>query len=280
MAPSSLAISDGELRRLQACLEKAGLRRVAPKNPYELMRIDDGRVSMIVYTSGKVVHNGSRESKELLRASLTREAGYEYFLGSDEAGKGEWYGPLVVAATALTPDEVLALRILGVRDSKTIPGGRLVRLAERILEMRFPRSTVTLTPERYNELYREFQGEGKSLNDMLAWAHARALKDLLAAVRPERAKAVIDRFDAEKTELRLEGIDRRKVEVLQKTKGESEIPVAAAGIIAKYVFEKEVDALDERFGISLRRCRPGDLQGSILPKVAKLHFRNVQAIVE
>ena len=58
---------------------------------------------------------------------------------------------------------------------------------------------------------------------------------------------VIDKFDFEKTEFRLEKVDRTNVEIIQKSKGESEIPVAAASIIAKYTFEKEVDKLNIKY---------------------------------
>ena len=64
--------------------------------------IKDGKVMIVVYKSGKVVHNGSEESEKILHEILKREDKYDFILGSDETGKGEWFGPLVVTATALT----------------------------------------------------------------------------------------------------------------------------------------------------------------------------------
>jgi ribonuclease HIII len=230
---------------------------------------------IVVYKSGKVVHNGSEESQKVINEILKKEDKYDFFLGSDETGKGEWFGPLVVTATALTPEEIIELRKMGVRDSKTIKKAELMRLAEQLFKMKFARFTIALLPEKYNQMYTDFNKEGKALNDLLAWAHSRVIKDMLVFVKAKNAKVVIDKFDFEKTEYRLESVDRTNVEIIQKSKGESEIPVAAASIIAKYTFEKEVDKLNEKYGIDLRKAQPKDIEKSVLPFIGKLHFKNV-----
>jgi len=246
-----------------------------------LLRIKDGDVFIVVYKSGKIVHNDSKASQQVLDVILKKEEAYDYVLGSDETGKGEWYGPLVVVATALTPDEIVELRKLGVRDSKIIPKPQLMELAKKIRDMKFLRESRILSPETYNDLYATFRKEEKSLNDMLAWAHAEAIKDLLEKVGHQRIRVVIDKFDVKKTESRLRGEMRERkirdnnVEVIQKSKGENEIPVAAASIIAKYIFETRVDELNRKYGVDLRKTTPEDIDPKILPRVAKLHFKNV-----
>ncbi|MFE8257738.1 hypothetical protein RKS52_25035, partial [Salmonella enterica subsp. enterica serovar 1,4,[5],12:i:-] len=56
-------------------------------------------------------------------------------IGIDEAGKGEYLGPLVVAGVRLAgAAEDLRLRELGVRDSKALGTGRVLRLARAIRE--------------------------------------------------------------------------------------------------------------------------------------------------
>jgi ribonuclease HIII len=276
MSPASLTISDKELQKLKGYILKTNLKRESPTSEYELLRIKDGKVMIVVYKSGKVVHNGSEESQKVINEILKKEDKYDFFLGSDETGKGEWFGPLVVTATALTPEEIIELRKMGVRDSKTIKKAELVRLAEQLFKMKFARFTIALLPEKYNQMYTDFNKEGKALNDLLAWAHSRVIKDMLVFVKAKNAKVVIDKFDFEKTEYRLESVDRTNVEIIQKSKGESEIPVAAASIIAKYTFEKEVDKLNEKFGIDLRKVQPKDIEESVLPFVGKLHFKNVK----
>ena len=87
---------------------------------------------------------------------------------------------------------------------------------------------------------------------------------------------MIDQFDVKKMEHRLEKIDKTNLEIIQKTGGESETSVAAASIIAKYLFEQEVDKLDKKYGLKLRNSKPQDIDHDILPKVAKIHFKNVK----
>jgi len=101
------------------------------------------------------------------------------------------------------------------------------------------------------------------------------IKAMLKYVQAKKVKVVIDKFDFEKTEFRLETVDRTNTEIIQKSKGESEIPVAAASIIAKYTFEKEVDKLNEKYGIDLRKAQPDAIDRAVLPNVAKMHFKNV-----
>src|SRR5260370_29823125 len=101
-------------------------------------------------------------------------------IGTDEAGKGDYFGPLVCAACYLDADVTRALRALGVRDSKSLSDRRIRTFAGQIrahLPGRF--AVVTLPPPRYNSLYEELRREGKNLNSLVAWGHARGIQDLL-----------------------------------------------------------------------------------------------------
>ncbi len=184
-------------------------------------------------------------------------------------------GPLVVVATALSPEDILNLRKLGVADSKTIKKSRLMDMAGKLRKMNFEHQTVVLLPETYNDLYSQFQRENKNLNDMMAWAHSAAIQKLLKKIQFKRAKVVIDKFDLEKTEKRLSKLDRTNLEIIQKSGAESEIAVAAASIIAKYIFEKEVDNLNMKYCVDLRSSKLQDIKQDLLPEVAKIHFKNV-----
>jgi ribonuclease HIII len=271
----SLSLDSSEIEILKAYIEKHKLYQEPVKSEYELLRIKDKDINIIVYKSGKVVYIDNHASRRIMGAVLQKEENYDFILGSDETGKGEWYGPLVVVGTALTPEDILELRKMGVRDSKTIKKSSLMKLAPKIMNMGFIRQSVVITPETYNQLYREFSKEKKSLNDLLAWAHSAEIKDLLKRIEFHNAKVVIDRFDSAKMGYRLENIDKANLEVIQKPGGESEIPVAAASIIAKYLFEKEVDKLDHKYALDLRNYKPEDIEPDLLPRVAKIHFKNV-----
>lgn len=271
----SLTITISELGRLKGVILKKKLTREAVKSEYELLRIKDGDINIIVYKSGKIVHNESDASKRVIESILKKDTKYDYILGSDETGKGEWFGPLVVVATALTPDEIVELRKLGVQDSKRFNKQQIIKIAKDIINMDFVRHSIPLHSETYNRLYNDFQSEGKNLNDMMAWAHSVVIKDTLNKIEFNKAKVVIDKFDFEKTEYRLENVNKENLKVIQKTGGESEIPVATASIIAKYLYEKEVDKLNDKYRIDLRKSKPEDLTPETLRCVAKLHFKNV-----
>jgi len=271
----SLTISISELNKLKGVILKNKLTREAVKSEYELLRIKDDDINIIVYKSGKIVHNDSDASKKVIESILKKDTEYDYILGSDETGKGEWFGPLVVVATALTPEEIVELRKLGVQDSKRFNKKQILKIAKDIITMDFVRHSIPLNPETYNRLYDNFRNEGKNLNDMMAWAHSAVIKDTLNKIEYDKAKVVIDKFDFEKTEYRLENVNKSNLKVIQKTGGESEIPVATASIIAKYLYETEVDKLNDKYGIDLRKSKPNDIKTETLPFVAKLHFKNV-----
>ncbi|MFQ5821645.1 MAG: hypothetical protein ACE5I5_16800 [Candidatus Heimdallarchaeota archaeon] len=280
MTTVSLILSTEEITRLQGRIQKLGLRELSLKSPHELLRIKHGDVQLVVYKTGSVVHNGSQASRELVHSILIVDKMYDFVVGSDEAGKGEWQGPLVVEAVALSPTEINALRELGVKDSKIIKKKRLLELAEKLLKLKFKRKLLLLRPKTYNEQYSEFKKEGKSMNDLLAWAHTRVIKNVLKDLTFERIKIVIDKFDVQKTDLRLKTIASPNIEILQKTGGESEIPVAAASILAKYVYEIEVNNLEKKYQLDLRNSSPTDILPSILPHVAKIHFKNVKTALK
>ncbi|MEX0750127.1 MAG: hypothetical protein WD359_04890, partial [Dehalococcoidia bacterium] len=96
------------------------------------------------------------------------------WIGSDESGKGDYFGPLVVAAVALTFDNWRVLQALGVQDSKSLSDSRSASLAAQ-MRTAFPNKVVVVGNRRYNELWEEMG----SVNRLLAWAHARALSAVL-----------------------------------------------------------------------------------------------------
>ena len=278
--PVSITLQDEEIERLKSYIEEYGLSRIPVKSRYELLRVKDRGIEMILYKSGRLVYNDSSEMRRIIDEILKIENEYTYILGTDEAGKGEWYGPLIVECVALKPREIDELRKIGVRDSKKLGKRRLLDLGDRLVRSKFIRKPLILMPETYNRSYRKFRLEGKTLNDLMAWAHARAIKDLIGKLKYERLKIIIDKFDLKKTEFRLRDLDKTGIEVVQKIRGESEIPVATASILAKYIFEKQVDELDKKFGIDLRKSRPDEIPREILPYVSKIHFKNVRKVIK
>ncbi len=202
--------------------------------------------------------------------------------GVDESGKGDYFGPLVSAAVCVEPDAALALEEAGVRDSKRLTDKRVHALAPVVRDAVVARLTV-IAPPRYNELYAELRREGRRLNDLLAWAHARSIEELLETTDP--AYAIVDQFaDARVVEGRLRTRTReRRLRVVQFPRAEADVAVAAASILAREGFLTWMDRASERVGVTLPKGASPAVEAAgreivalggeeLLGSVAKLHF--------
>ncbi len=227
-------------------------------NPYETFRLHCGNEVIVGYESGKIVATGDISGRALSHAisELEPGAGEPIVIGSDEAGKGEWLGPLVVAAVALSPKESSTLRSVGVMDSKMLSLMRISELASVIRDNGLSYRIVTVPPSRFNELMMDVRDEGKTLNDLLAWAHSTAVKHVVerAMGLGKRVRIVIDEFDKIKTEERLRrAIDLSRFEVSQYPRAEEEVAVAAASILARDGRERWLDSESKRINENLRK---------------------------
>ena len=204
-------------------------------------------------------------------------------IGTDESGKGDYFGPLVVAGVCVPAGGREALAALGVRDSKTLSDRQAERLARAVREA-YPIAVVAIGPERYNALYAKVG----NLNRLLAWAHARVIENLLERI-PECREAISDQFgDARVLERAL--LERgRRISLTQRPRAESDPVVAAASIVARAEFLRRLDALSARFGMPLPKgAGPPVLAAGrafvarhgadALGQVAKLHFRTTRQV--
>lgn len=203
-------------------------------------------------------------------------------IGTDEAGKGDYFGDLVVAGVFLDADSVVAAQALGVRDSKTLSDARVQAIAAEV-RAAFPTEVLRISPEKYNELYDKM----KNLNRLLAWAHARVIENLLP--RTGAQLVVSDQFgDAALLEGALLQAGRQ-VRLVQLTKGERDLAVAAASILARATFLQRLQALSRTVGIALPKGATHVLpvgrqlyaKGGLplLKQVAKVHFKTTEQIV-
>lgn len=163
--------------------------------------------------------------------------------GSDESGKGDYFGPLTVCC-AYT-DERLSKEIaaLGVKDCKQMSDKQVLAAGAALRRLLGPQgySVVKLSPAAYNRLYAKMQ----NINRMLAWAHATAIEELLSK-RPDCPRVVVDQFAASEAVISraLKPLGR-KVAVEQRHKAESDIAVAAASVIARELFIREIAEMSE-----------------------------------
>lgn len=204
-------------------------------------------------------------------------------IGTDESGKGDYFGPLVVAGFFLPDGQEEVLRELGVKDSKRMSDRRVQELAE-VLKRGYKHSVVAIGPERYNALYERL----RNLNRLLAWGHARAIENILEEVAC--VKAVTDQFGDKAYVLNALMKNGRSVELEQKPRAEQDPAVAAASILARAEFLRRLFFLSEEVGESLPKGASPLVEEAgirlvkrhgegILDKVAKKHFKTTPRIL-
>ena len=258
MAQIVFKIRKDEIQSLKTLLlSREDIKQLRTTNPYEVFRVKYDDCLIVGYTTGKIVAN-----KEIARRlisdilpEIVGEIAKGTVIGSDEAGKGEWLGPIVVAAVAVNPEQNHELQAHGVMDSKELSLSRIRGLASFIRDRHYLRRHVIITPKRFNELFDELKDERRTLNDLLAWGHSTAIEDLLGSLHmnDEKVKVIIDEFDRIKTEERLHRIlHLNKVEIVQRPRAEENMAVAAASIIARDLREDYIDFLCKKLHKDLR----------------------------
>ncbi len=257
MDPYVVKISPEHLDELRVLLmdhENTHQRRLS--NQYEAFRFYYAGGLIVGYSSGKVVAN-SPETAKLLRDSVQQimsGGSTAITIGSDEAGKGEWLGPLVVAAVGIDAEQEAYLRSVGVMDSKQLSPYKIGELAFEIEEHSLASQSITIPPKTFERRLAEMRAEGKNLNHLLAWAHAEAIGNVFEdlRVKAQPIRIVIDEFDRKKMNERLERrIDVTQAEVVQMHNAEKECAVAAASIIARDTREAWLDKASLKLGVEL-----------------------------
>jgi ribonuclease HIII len=201
-------------------------------------------------------------------------------IGVDESGKGDFFGPLVVAACFVGPEHLAELE--GVMDSKKLTDAKALQLAAQIQKY-CPHTVLVIMPTRYNELYAEI----KNLNRLLEWGHAKVIEEVLKQ-RPCDL-AISDQFANPAgliRKLKLKGVN---VELKSMVRAESDIAVAAASILARAGFLKKLKQLGEEYKMDLPKgatnvINPGkrfvQTHGADkLANVAKMHFKTAGQVL-
>ncbi len=270
--------------------------------PYALFSARKGKLNVTVYEKGPKVLIQGRDTEDFIRFTLEPEVtgvaklGYEDILepdkfephfGIDESGKGDFFGPLVIAGTYT--DAAIARHLIdaGIMDSKRVTSAARIRHLAAIIRATPGCTTavISIGPERYNTMHGSF----KNLNRLLAWGHARAI-ETLAAARPACPRTLSDQFARPEILQRALKEKGLTIQLEQRTKGESDTAVAAASILARERFIDWIDKTSTACRIKLplgasdaviqaaRELVARDGQ-EVLGKVAKLHFKTTQTVL-
>ncbi len=252
------------------------------------------KVNVVGYKSGKLVISGKGTEdfvRDVLETEITGDPrlGYdevhhpEWFeahAGLDEAGKGDLFGPVVCATVIVDGDIVGKWMEEGVRDSKRLSDSQILRLDKII---RRTRGVVVKTAfcgmTKYNQLMSRPQA---NLNKLMAWLHARALEEALQ--KKEVPWGMLDQFSKQPLVQKVLKENGVKFDLQMRTHAESDPVVAAASIVARAEFVRQMQKLSKNFGEELKKgagalvkAQAGKLIGQLGPDAlgdfAKLHFK-------
>jgi ribonuclease HIII len=202
-------------------------------------------------------------------------------IGTDEAGKGDYFGPLCVCALYADEAQYLRLKALGVRDSKTLTDERIRLLAAEIAGISPHISIVKIGNAKFNALH----AKTGNINAIMGWAHATAVKNVLKNVTCKNV--LTDKFGSEHwLATNLKGLN---LTIAQQPKAEQNTAVAAASILARSAFV-EIDALNKKYAVRLPLGAGGEVDkaaaeivakygAAILNDVAKTSFKNTLRIL-
>jgi len=275
--------------KLAADLQAQGF--VLSHPPHTLFSAKKPGVSCTLYESGSLTVQG-KEMDEFIEFYLEPEILKTFrfshpetemnlvpHIGLDEAGKGDFFGPLCIAGVYADKEGILKLHEMGVKDSKRLSDDTMIKLAKKIKES-YSFTVIRLFPQKYNELYTKF----KNLNRLLGWAHTAALGDLHQKTGCK--EAILDQFADPSLVDSFVKQKKLPVHLVQKTHGEEDVVVAAASILARVAFVEGIHSLSEEFGILLpkgasnlvtRAAEKCFAKGGkeLLQKVAKTHFKTM-----
>jgi ribonuclease HIII len=293
-------LTQEQAKRLRALLAERGWK--FEERPYTLYFAQKDKLTVAVYEKGPKCVVQGRGTQEFVQFTLEPEVlgearlGYEEIhnpemfephFGIDESGKGDFFGPLVVAGAYTDQTNTRLLMEAGVTDSKRITSDARIReLAKKIRETEgVAVSSITLAPEKYNALYKKFG----NLNRMLGWGHAKVIENLLD-LRPDCPRALSDKFASESLIKRAFTEKAKHIQLDARTKAESDVAVAAASIIARERFINWLRDTGREMGVDLPRGASDPrvkIVGAelvakhgpeVLLRVGKVHFKTAHQI--
>ncbi|MBP5204609.1 ribonuclease HIII [bacterium] len=289
----SVKLTDKQINLLDTLLEAKGWKNKAFKSEYiASCRMLKGSGICTIYKSSKVVFQGSDAIgfSSLLR-SMESEAPLKVdpHLGVDEVGKGDYFGPLVVASCFVDENIVHDIIDIGVGDSKKFSDDKITEMYSQLREICSYYVSV-VSPLEYNHLYADIQ----NLQVLLARQHAKVIEDGLTDLKAKNIKCrkvVIDQFSTRKDCVPKElGPLGKKVNLVQFHNGESDIAVACASIIARGIFIEEWNDMCAKYNFDFPKGATNVISAGKkfvegygaeeLNNVAKISFRTTDQIFE
>ena len=269
--------------------------------PYTIFYAKKAKLGIAVYEKGPKVVVQGKGTQDFVQFRLEPEVlgearvGYEEVhqpemfephFGIDESGKGDFFGPLVVAGVYVNREIARSLLVAGVQDSKRIGSDKKIRDLAKIIKSTpgVALDVIAIGPEKYNALYAKFA----NLNKLLAWGHARVIENL-CGLRPDCPRALSDQFANPRMIERALMEKGKSLKLEQRTKAESDLAVAAASILARERFIDWMDKAGKSYGKTLPRGASAQVKAvarelvkahsaEVLSQLTKTHFKTAAEI--
>lgn len=294
MANSFIATIDISLaEKMQRDLLSQGFTFSVP--PYTVFSAQKQGVSCTLYTSGKLVVQGKAKEDFItfyLEPEILQKLSFSYpemeidmeaRIGVDEAGKGDFFGPLCVAGIQADEELIKHLLSIGVKDSKKMSDTAVRAMAKKIKE-KCPHTVIAIFPKKYNELYENF----RNLNHLLAWGHSTVIAELID--KTSCRNVLIDQFASEHVVINALKKKNISANLKQRHRAEEDVVVAAASILARAGFLEGLERLSEKYQMTLPKGAGSPvLQAGVsfirkhgkelLGEVAKLHFKTTVEVL-
>ena len=266
------------------------------------VKLAEAKLTLNIYNGKKglnVVYSGDSALAEraaaLLEGRKAQAAAPATFVtdglwaGSDESGKGDFFGSLVVAAVVVDNTTADKLRAAGVKDCKLLTDKKILELEDIIKASVVDYSVLELKPRVYNLRYEQVAAQGGKLNQLLGYGHVAALSRVLEK-HEDCHSALIDQFTTSMVNIRVLKQRFPQCDVRQQPKAESNLAVAAASVLARAQFLHTMAALAAEAGVQ-ELPKGGGAQATAcarelaakygkeaLRNYVKLHFANYQRV--
>lgn len=258
------------------------------KNPYIRFFAKVGKTSISVYTSGKVVFQGSDAEKiasEFGHVAQVVPKKQTNLIGTDEVGNGSYFGGLMVTASFVSDNHLKFLKEMGVADSKKLTDEKICQIAPKLIE-EIPYVALVVEPEKYNEVI----ASGYNAVSIKVALHNQAIYLLEKQLGSQPESIVIDAFTTEANYKKYVSAEKNHplTNVTLLTKAEDQfLAVAVSSIISRYKFLENLKKLSKESGFTLP-SGAGNLSDKVAAQIiksqgidalnhlAKLHFANTQ----
>ena len=288
MSQKSLKLNEKQTRNFIEELKEIGVtsKKFPGNNKNELIRFKEDERFFVVYKTGTILYKPDPIIDRIIDKTISKSINeiyknFDLIIGSDEVGKGEWYGPLITVATCVNKEKLLDFQKLGIRDSKNLSKNQIFSLFNNANKIKFQRHSVTINPLKLNKLWKDITTQNQNYNDLIAWEHQRAILDLFKKIDPsKKILIIIDKFDINKIDRRLKSLQQKEnIKITQIPKGERFIPVALSSIIAKKMWYENIEEINKKYGISLPKSSIEETEPQIVNEIGKLFFKNVRKVV-